>query len=54
MNKVGIELVVEVDFKNLNEFKLDDIKKHENMNMDETEDVSMLKMWEIFLKYKIT
>ena len=39
MNKVGIELVVRVDFKKLNQFKLDGIKKHENMNMDETEDV---------------
>lgn len=42
MNKVDIELVVEVDNDNLNELKLDDIKKlevfvkksEENMNMD--------------------
>ena len=42
MNKVDIELVVEVDNDNLIELKLDDIKKlevfvkksEENMNMD--------------------
>ena len=42
MNKVDIELVVEVDNDNLNELKLDDIKKlevfvkksEENMNLD--------------------
>ena len=42
MNKVDIELVVEVDNDNLNELKLDDIKKlevfvnksEENMNIE--------------------
>ena len=48
MNKVDIELVVEVDNKKNNEFKSEDVKKHEvfvmkseeNMNMDQTEDVN--------------
>ena len=48
MNKGDIELIVKVDNNNLNELKLDDMKKHkvfvkkseENINMDETEDVN--------------
>ena len=50
MNKVDMDLVVEVNNKNLNEFKSEDVNKHEvfvmkseeNMNMDETVDVNSI------------
>ena len=40
MNKVDIELVVKVDNKNLNEFKSDDVKKHEVFVMKSEENMN--------------